>query len=87
MSIRIFVFCDLCNPEGIRNINNRYRMTDRREINNERRIEIRRTIKGRRNGDGRSWYEGTLDAAIEQGWSVAVDNKILCPDCIKLVAG
>ena len=87
MSIRTFVFCDLCNPQCVRNINNRYHITDRREIDNERRIELRRTMNGRRNSDGRSWYEGTLDDAIEQGWMVDEKNKTLCPECIILITG
>lgn len=65
----------MCNPQGIRNINNRYHITDRREISDERRIELRRNMNGRRNTDNRAWFEGTLEAAIELGWKV--DEKIM----------
>lgn len=77
----------MCNPQGIRNINNRYHITDRREISDERRIELRRNMNGRRNTDNRAWFEGTLEAAIELGWKVDEKNNVLCPDCIKLISG
>lgn len=64
MSIRTFIFCDGCNPQGVRNVyeNSQY---------------------DRRNSDGRSWYEGTLEDAVKLGWEVSSDNTTLCPHCIE----
>ena len=37
----------------------------------------------RRNSDGRSWFEGTLDDAIKQGWQLSEHGDILCPHCVE----
>lgn len=69
MSLRIFLFCDFCNPEGIRTVD-------------ERRAPIRDTGKGRRNTDNKVWFEGSAEeAVINQGWHITEDNKHICPDC------
>ena len=63
MSIRTFIFCDGCNPQGVRNVyeNEQY---------------------DRRNSDGRSWCEGSLEEAVKLGWEIFEENKILCPHCV-----
>ena len=69
MSVRTFIFCDRCNPQGIRNINRRNRSTDEN--------------KGRRNSDGRAWFEGSIEEGIELGWSINAQEEDLCPSCVK----
>lgn len=63
MSVRTFIFCDGCNPQGIRNIYNGVQ-------------------RARRNSDGRAWYEGPLDEAVQLGWVVSKQGYTLCPTCI-----
>ena len=41
MSVRTFIFCDVCNQQGIRTINNR-------RIKNERRTRFKKDTKERR---------------------------------------
>ena len=36
----------------------------------------------RRNSDGRSWYEGSLEEAVLLGWVVSKQGFTLCPTCI-----
>lgn len=36
----------------------------------------------RRNSDGRSWYEGTLEDAMKLGWEMTKQGDILCPHCV-----
>ena len=73
MSIRSFVFCDICNPQAIRTIE------CRRSNRNE---ELR---NGRRISDGRAWFEGDLETAVKQaGWLVTSENKHICPACQQL---
>jgi len=67
MSIRTFIFCDICNPQGLRSIEFRRRPRDART--------------GRRLSDGRSWIEGSMSAAVENGWSINLDGKHICPAC------
>jgi len=71
MSIRKFIFCDICNPQGVRSIE--FRRAPRSD---------QRT--GRRLSDGRAWYEGELSAAIEKaGWIRTPDGRDICPICQK----
>lgn len=81
MSVRTFIFCDACNPLGIRTINNRRSNFERRDINNKRNTDGRRKIDGRRNSDGRAWYEGTLESGIEHGWVINNGEFVVCPSC------
>jgi len=68
MSIRTFIFCDMCNPQGLRSVEFRRRPRDERA--------------GRRLSDGRSWIEGSsISVAAESGWSMNVDGKHICPVC------
>lgn len=69
MSIRSFVFCDICNPQGIRTIE--FRRAPRKE-------DIR---NGRRICDGRFWFEGNLSAAVQNGWITTEKGKHICPSC------
>lgn len=68
MSIRKIIFCDICNPQGMRPIE--YRRAPRP---NER--------GGRRISDGRAWIEGEIDTAISNGWLCTHDGKHICPFC------
>ncbi|MDD2759887.1 MAG: hypothetical protein PHH11_06295 [Methylomonas sp.] len=68
MSIRKFIFCDICNPQGLRSIE--FRRAPRGE---ER--------AGRRISDGRAWFEGELSQAIEAGWVCTNDGIHICPTC------
>lgn len=65
--LRIIVFCDTCNPQGIRYIE--------QQRNSERGDE-----GGRRITDGRAWYEGSLTEAGQIGWIIDGDKHI-CPKC------
>lgn len=68
---RRFVFCDLCNPEGVRNL----------EL---RRDGARGDRQGRRVTDGRAWYEGnSRDAVAKAGWLITSEGQHVCPDCIE----
>jgi hypothetical protein len=67
MSIRTFIFCDVCNPLGIR-------------CPEQRRDVHRDPLIGRRHTDGRAWIEGDDKFAIDSGWDNA-DNHYVCPGC------
>jgi hypothetical protein len=71
MSIRKFIFCDICNPQALRSIE--FRRSSRK---NER--------GGRRISDGRAWFEGELTNAVENGWSCTSDGQHVCPACQKI---
>jgi len=81
MSVRTFIFCDKCNPQGIRTLNHRSSMTDRRKTEPRHNDNIRRQYDGRRNTDGRAWFEGSLEAGIEVGWMINELGNLLCPRC------
>ena len=67
--LRVIIFCDICNQQGIRYIE-------------QQRSVQRGDVDGRRVTDGRSWFEGSLEEAIEAGWSY--DNGMhTCPRCIE----
>ncbi|MDP2904035.1 MAG: hypothetical protein Q8N96_13180 [Methylovulum sp.] len=68
MSIRKIIFCDICNPQGMRSIEVR-----RAPRNNDR--------TGRRISDGRAWIEGELNSAISNGWICTSDGRHICPAC------
>ncbi|WP_347987365.1 hypothetical protein [Methylomonas sp. AM2-LC] len=69
MTIRTFIFCDICNPQGLRSIE--YRRTTRLD---ER--------SGRRISDGRAWLEASLDQSLDKsGWVRTADGLHLCPRC------
>jgi len=70
MSIRTFVFCDICNPQGLRSIEFRRRPRTERA--------------GRRLSDSRSWHEGGISDAIENGWSINIEGQHICPACHKV---
>jgi len=67
MSIRKFIFCDICNPQAIRTI----------EFRRSPRLEER---NGRRISDGRAWFEGELNEAVKAGWDI-IDDEHVCPNC------
>jgi hypothetical protein len=69
MTIRTFIFCDICNPQGLRSIE--YRRTTRLD---ER--------SGRRISDGRAWLETSLDQTLDKaGWLRTTDGLHICPRC------
>ena len=68
MSIRTFLFCDVCNPRGIR-------------TPEQRRDMHRRETYGRRISDGRSWFEGDLEQAKSENWVAHDDGSYVCPGC------
>lgn len=68
MTVRTFLFCDLCNTQGIRYV--------------EQRRNSPRDTAGKRISDGRAWLEVDIDVAVAQyGWVVTETNKHLCPLC------
>jgi hypothetical protein len=68
MSVRTFLFCDICNPMGIRLV----------EV---RRTGERDTSEGRRLIDGRAWFEGSVEEAKAVRWAVTLDGRHVCPAC------
>ena len=70
MSIRTFIFCDICNPQGIRTIE--FRRAPREGDRNGRRIS-----------DGRFWFEGSVSAATKSGWITNPTGQHTCPACNK----
>jgi len=69
MSIRTFIFCDICNPQALRSI----------EFRRATRLDQR---PGRRICDGRSWLEADLEDAVEKaGWQYTKDGRHICPSC------
>ncbi|MBS3954973.1 MAG: hypothetical protein KGZ88_18620 [Methylomicrobium sp.] len=70
MSIRKFIFCDICNPQGLRSI----------EFRRSTRIDER---NGRRISDGRAWFEGDVINAVENGWQITPEGSHICPACQK----
>ena len=65
--LRVIIFCDICNQQGIR------------YIEQQRNLQ-RGDEGGRRITDGRTWYEGTLAEAEQIGW--LIENDIhTCPRC------
>lgn len=72
MSVRTFIFCDICNPQALRSI----------EFRRSTRLGDR---PGRRISDGRSWLEASLEHAIENaGWQRTADGQHICPACQNL---
>lgn len=70
MSIRVFLFCDYCNPSAIRTIE-------------ERRSSARPFgACGRRSSDGRSWFDGRREEAQAVGWRVDEEGRDICPQCL-----
>jgi len=65
--LRVIIFCDICNPQGIRYIE-------------QTRSTQRGDIEGRRVTDGRAWYEGALIDAVTNGWEHN-DGAHICPRC------
>lgn len=65
--LRVIIFCDICNPQGIRYIE-------------QNRSSQRGDEEGRRVTDGRSWYEGSLDDALQLDW-LHEDGAHICPRC------
>ncbi len=67
--LRVIIFCDICNQQGIR------------YIEQKRNIE-RGDVDGRRITDGRSWFEGSLEEALDAGWDYN-NGSHTCPRCIE----
>jgi hypothetical protein len=69
MAIRTFIFCDICNPRGIR--------TPETRQGAHRDSELR----GRRVSDSRAWFEGEITDAIASGWLFDPQGRHVCPGC------
>jgi hypothetical protein len=69
MSIRSFVFCDICNVGGTRVVEAR------------RGSGVAGRSVGRRISDGRSWFEGALADALAAGWHVDEKGRHVCARC------
>ena len=67
--LRVIIFCDICNPQGIRYIE-------------QKRSTQRGDSDGRRVTDGRSWFEGSLEDALNEGW-LHEDGNHSCPRCME----
>ncbi len=39
----------------------------------------------RRNSDDRSWFGGSIQGALKEGWK-SLNNKHLCPRCVDVTA-
>jgi hypothetical protein len=65
--IRVIIFCDSCNEQGIRYIE-------------QKRSNDRGDAGGRRSTDGLSWHEGSLQEAVKLGWKCD-DGEHICPRC------
>ncbi|MDC9725011.1 MAG: hypothetical protein PSN44_03705 [Gammaproteobacteria bacterium] len=65
--LRVIIFCDICNPQGVRYIE-------------QNRSTQRGDVEGRRITDGRSWFEGSLESALDHGW-VYESSEHICPRC------
>lgn len=71
MSLRTFLFCDICNPQGIRTIDTPVGHNDNEHW-------------GRRTTDGRAWFEGDAQFAVSTlGWMETEDGRHLCPSCTR----
>jgi hypothetical protein len=68
MARRSFIFCDICNPLAIRYIEMR------RSTGRDARI-------GRRVTDGRNWFDGSDEEAMQAGWVAADNGQHVCPAC------
>ncbi|PHS70353.1 MAG: hypothetical protein COB23_04365 [Methylophaga sp.] len=65
--LRVIIFCDICNPQGIRYIE-------------QNRSTSRGDEGGRRVTDGRSWFEGPIDEALKIDW-LQQEGDHICPRC------
>ncbi|MFW5442937.1 MAG: hypothetical protein ACKE51_01345 [Methylococcaceae bacterium] len=68
MTIRNFIFCDICNPQALRSVE--FRRSPRGNKRN-----------GRRLSDGRAWFDGDISLALENGWSINNQGQHICPAC------
>jgi hypothetical protein len=68
MSIRKIIFCDICNPRGLKTVELRRVYRENENI-------------GRRITEGRAWIEGEVSDAVENGWLCTSDDRHICPSC------
>ncbi|MBI5329171.1 MAG: hypothetical protein HZB71_01005 [Betaproteobacteria bacterium] len=76
MARRSFIFCDICNPLAIRDIEMR-RNTGRCQDG------AKDKGKGRRITDGRAWFDGSDEEAQTDGWVPTEDGQHICPTCFE----
>lgn len=69
MARRSFIFCDICNPLAVREV--------------EMRRASGRDGKGRRITDGRVWFDGTEEEGKAAGWVATGDGQHICPACFE----
>lgn len=70
MTVRSFIFCDICNPMAIREIE-------------MRRTTVRDARGGRRVSDGRMWFDGDEQSAVKHGWVATENGQHVCPSCLE----
>jgi hypothetical protein len=70
MARRSFIFCDICNPLAVREVEMRRAMSSRNG-------------KGRRITDGRAWFDGSDEEAKAAGWMDGDNGQFVCPTCIE----
>lgn len=69
VAIRTFLFCDICNPQAIRHVE-------------QRRRQPRADSSGQRITDGRAWFEGEVAMAVQgHGWILTETGQHVCPTC------
>jgi hypothetical protein len=68
MSIRKIIFCDICNPRGVKTVE-------------FRRGYRKNGSTGRRITESRAWIEGDVTDAVENGWLCTQNDRHVCPVC------
>lgn len=69
MSVKTFVFCDICNVKAVRLLDDR------------RYFEREGEMGGRRISDGRHWFEGSVHEAVAAGWVMDSRGRHICARC------
>jgi hypothetical protein len=69
MTVRKVIFCDICNPRGLKTVE--LRRGEHRENGSV----------GRRITENRAWIEGEITDAVENGWLCTPEKQHICPIC------
>ncbi len=73
MTTRTFIFCDVCNESGFRDIELRR--------GSAQDSGCRERSSGRRLNDGRAWFEGSAKNATDNGWHINENGIDICERC------